>query len=161
MISGLNSVNCAQFYGANDEVYTHVVRVLFLKQWQSNSGKLTVASCSMQLSGAPRLAKPISCENCANAGSANIGAWPSSSCTTSLRNTFDATFYFVTWQFVIMSSLASSFKRHHHYHHMTLQLHCWTIIAHFTREDLLQKHRKKVKVLSPTVCESKHRHFEY
>lgn len=36
--------------------------------------QLTVASFSMNSSGAPRDARPISCENCAKAGSAKSGA---------------------------------------------------------------------------------------
>ena len=46
---------------------------------------LTVASFLMSSSGAPRLANPSSWENCANAGSANSGTWPSSSWHTSLQ----------------------------------------------------------------------------
>ena len=39
----------------------------------------------MSSSFAPREARPISCENCANSGSANMGVWPRSSWITSLR----------------------------------------------------------------------------
>ena len=39
---------------------------------------LTVASFSTQSSGAPNEASPISCENCANVGSAKSGTWPKS-----------------------------------------------------------------------------------
>ena len=44
---------------------------------------LTVASFSIYSSGAPSDANPISCENCANAGSASSGACPSNSWHTS------------------------------------------------------------------------------
>ena len=39
----------------------------------------------MSSSDAPSDARPISCENCANAGSASSGTWPSSSWTQSLQ----------------------------------------------------------------------------
>lgn len=48
-------------------------------KYKSQSVKLTVAKRSIKSSGAPRDAKPISCENCAKAGSANSGACPNNS----------------------------------------------------------------------------------
>ena len=45
-----------------------------------------MANFSISLSVAPRDARPISCENCANKGSANNGTWPNSSWTTSLKS---------------------------------------------------------------------------
>lgn len=47
---------------------------------------LTVANFSMSSSEAPSEARPISWENWAKVLSANIGTWPSSSCTQSLLN---------------------------------------------------------------------------
>ena len=47
----------------------------------------TVANFLMYSSGAPKLASPISCENWANAGSANRGTCPNSSWQTSLEMT--------------------------------------------------------------------------
>ena len=46
---------------------------------------ITVANFSISESVAPSEASPISCENCANKGSANMGAWPRSSWITSLK----------------------------------------------------------------------------
>ena len=51
---------------------------------KQSSDVRTVASFMIVSSGAPRLARPISCENCAKSGSANSGTCPSSSWHTSL-----------------------------------------------------------------------------
>lgn len=52
--------------------------------------KHTVASFSITSSGAPREARPISCENCANSTSANSGTCPRSSWQISLKVTSPA-----------------------------------------------------------------------
>ena len=51
----------------------------------------TVANLTIQSSGAPRDAKPISWENWAKSGSANNGAWPISSWQTSLQQNVKGT----------------------------------------------------------------------
>ncbi len=65
----------------------NIISLMKQQIWKENMRweKLTVANFSISSSETPREASPISCENCANSGSASIGTCPSNSCTQSLQ----------------------------------------------------------------------------